>query len=1228
MSDIKPNSQELSKEQYEADLRVLKESVTENPNNPVSIFVPVITNFTWEPALNGETKTIALVSNYGENIDNGCIVYNPAFVHRLVKEADFGTFYAIIATIGLAIKCGYYDYRNGTEGFSHTKAVQIMMAHSGIFNTIKGNNAAFNSAISALEQQFEWPEYMGPTMQAFVNLNTTAVQDPNDPSGQYTIEKPEFTDDDWNLETIRKYLAIAMGGKSPQSMPQAMAGAMSQAQQQAMQQAKQQQGQQGGSQQSSQWGSVRQQNQSQGQQQGGQQQSGQQQGGQQSGQQGGQQNPQEIARQATEAAKEAQRGAAACARACNSKAGQLAGRQMMQASAKMMKAASEYKNAAESGDQQGMETAAQNMQTAAQDIQNAKQQMQQAMKASGAKSADGEKAMESGSSNCQQASESANSAGQQGSDSGSGQQGSSGQGADNGEAVKQQASKSAQNARNAAAQCAKACGNSQDAKNAQKTIEEGAQKLEEGANEYAEGAQNGDTKQMQNGVNKMKEGNSKIQEGTKKMQEAFNKAMEEGGQQGGDDGSDQGGKQDGKQGGKQGGQQGGEQGGDQDGDEGFPGSQGGQKGGQKGGKQGGQQGGDDGDDQGGDEGFPGGQGGQKGGKQGGKQGGQQGGDDGDESEWVDEGFPGSSRGGQKGGKQGGQQGGQQGGDDGDEGEWEDEGFPGSSRGGQKGGKQGGQQGGQYGGDDGDGSEWEDEGFPGGLGGKQGGPQGGPQGGKQGGQQGGIEGFPSNKQGGPQGGGEGFPVNQGGTSVSTQEMQSALNQLQQAAQEAQEAAKGGEEGQGGENHIDFIPSKDGKQGGKQGGNEGFPGKQGGQQGGQQGGETEGKDQGGEAGAKGSKPNLGEDGESSDPSGSGSSSTIGNLGGLQINLMNEIEFKQDKRKITGMNKNLAEFANEQNAFSQVNKTTTVGSNTGETMENNLQGVINSINTNIDTKIQHSDETEQQRMQELNALSNEQNKADVSINKKAHLKVASKILRAAQAAQLQSDNESGIKNYHRPANTYFQTGSTQMIEEDVPRVLIAIDASGSMWFNPNVLVGAANLLSSLVNYLKMPVDYAFWDETCDIPRPYSGAVAKNLASGNRPSVQKYEGKLQTSVGGGGTNVYSVVSRLSRLDANRKPRFDAKTIAQHKLRFADNYNLIIIYSDFEFPDNYSIPYNVNDVKRRFGEVPYNKLVCVCCSRNGENATPPTFKKLLGQRWVSYKEWQDAIDYYSHAKK
>ena len=1158
MSDIKPNSQELSKEQYEADLRVLKESVTENPNNPVSIFVPVITNFTWEPALNGETKTIALVSNYGENIDNGCIVYNPAFVHRLVKEADFGTFYAIIATIGLAIKCGYYDYRNGTEGFSHTKAVQIMMAHSGIFNTIKGNNAAFNSAISALEQQFEWPEYMGPTMQAFVNLNTTAVQDPNDPSGQYTIEKPEFTDDDWNLETIRKYLAIAMGGKSPQSMPQAMAGAMSQAQQQAMQQAKQQQGQQGGSQQSSQWGSVRQQNQSQGQQQGGQQQSGQQQGGQQSGQQGGQQNPQEIARQATEAAKEAQRGAAACARACNSKAGQLAGRQMMQASAKMMKAASEYKNAAESGDQQGMETAAQNMQTAAQDIQNAKQQMQQAMKASGAKSADGEKAMESGSSNCQQASESANSAGQQGSDSGSGQQGSSGQGADNGEAVKQQASKSAQNARNAAAQCAKACGNSQDAKNAQKTIEEGAQKLEEGANEYAEGAQNGDTKQMQNGVNKMKEGNSKIQEGTKKMQEAFNKAMEEGGQQGGDDGSDQGGKQDGKQGGKQGGQQGGEQGGDQDGDDGFPGSQGGQKGG----------------------------------KQGGKQGGQQGGDDGDESEWVDEGFPGSSRGGQKGGKQGGQQGGQYGGDDGDEG------------------------------------EWEDEGFPGGLGGKQGGPQGGKQGGQQGGQQGGIEGFPSNKQGGPQGGGEGFPVNQGGTSVSTQEMQSALNQLQQAAQEAQEAAKGGEEGQGGENHIDFIPSKDGKQGGKQGGNEGFPGKQGGQQGGQQGGETEGKDQGGEAGAKGSKPNLGEDGESSDPSGSGSSSTIGNLGGLQINLMNEIEFKQDKRKITGMNKNLAEFANEQNAFSQVNKTTTVGSNTGETMENNLQGVINSINTNIDTKIQHSDETEQQRMQELNALSNEQNKADVSINKKAHLKVASKILRAAQAAQLQSDNESGIKNYHRPANTYFQTGSTQMIEEDVPRVLIAIDASGSMWFNPNVLVGAANLLSSLVNYLKMPVDYAFWDETCDIPRPYSGAVAKNLASGNRPSVQKYEGKLQTSVGGGGTNVYSVVSRLSRLDANRKPRFDAKTIAQHKLRFADNYNLIIIYSDFEFPDNYSIPYNVNDVKRRFGEVPYNKLVCVCCSRNGENATPPTFKKLLGQRWVSYKEWQDAIDYYSHAKK
>ena len=1182
MSDIKPDSQELSKEQQQEDLRILKASVTDDANSPVAIFVPVVTNFTWEPALNGETKTIALVSNYGENIDNGCIVYNPAYIHKLVKEGDFGTFYAIIATIGLAIKCGYYDYRNGSEGFSHTKAVQIMMAHSGIYNTIKGNNAAFNTAISALAKQFEWPEYMGPTMQAFLNLNTTAVQDPNDPTGQYTIEKPEFTDDDWNLETIRKYLSIALGGKSPQSLPQAMAGAMSQAQQQAMQQAKQQQGQQGGSQQTSQWGSVRQQPQSQGQQQGGQQQSGQQQGGQQSGQQqGGQQSAQEIAKQATEAAKEAQRGAAACARACNSKAGQLAGRQMMQASAKMMKSATDYKNAAENGDQQGMETAAQNMQSAAQEIQNAKQQMQQAMKSSGAKSADGEKAMESGSSNCQQASESANSAGQQGSDNGSDQQGSSGQGADNGEAVKEQASKSAQNARNAAAQCAKACGGSQDAKNAQKTIEEGAQKLEEGANEYAEGAQNGDTKKMQNGVNKMKEGNSKIQEGTQQMQEAFNKAQQDGGQQGGDQGSDQGGKQGGKQGGQQGGKQGGQQGGDDGSD------QGGQQGGKQGGQQGGQQGGDDGSDDGSD------QGGQQGGTQGGKQGGDQGG----------------AQGGKQGGKQGGQQGGQQGGDDGDDyGDDGDEGdAEGGSFGGSQGGKQGGKQGGQQGGD---------EGFPSGK-------QGGQQGGKHGGQQGGDDGDDGElDDDGFPGAGGGFG---GGTSASNQEMQSALSQLQQAAQEAQQAANGGSEAQGGNNNIDSVPPTQGSgkgqndegnaQGGEdRGGDEGFPG-------------SKGSDS--SEGANGSKPNLGEDGESSDPTGSGSSSTIGNLGGMKINLMNEIEFKQDTRKITGMNKNLAEFANEQNAFSQVNKTTSVGSNTGGTMQENLGRVINSINTNIETKMEHSNDTEQQRMQELNALSNEQNKADVAINSKAHLTVARKILRAAQAAQMQSNEDSEMRNERRPTSTYFQTGATHRLENEVPRVLLAIDASGSMWFNPNVLVGAANLLSSLVNALNMPVDYAFWDETCDIPQPYTGAVAKSLADGTRPHVHQYAGKLQTSVGGGGTNVYSVVSRLSRLDDNRKPRFDAKTIAQHKLKFADNYNLIIIYSDFEFPSNYSIPTNVNDIKRRFGEVRYNKLVCVCCSDKGENYyTPQTFKKLLGQRWISYKEWQDAIDYYSHAKK
>lgn len=352
-------------------------------------------------------------------------------------------------------------------------------------------------------------------------------------------------------------------------------------------------------------------------------------------------------------------------------------------------------------------------------------------------------------------------------------------------------------------------------------------------------------------------------------------------------------------------------------------------------------------------------------------------------------------------------------------------------------------------------------------------------------------------------------------------------------------------------------------------------------------------------------------------------------MKINLMNEIEFKQDTRKITGLNKNLAEFANEQNAFSQVNNATSVGSNTGGTMQENLGGVSNSIQNNIDSRIDHGDDTEQQRMQELKALSTPQNKADVAINSNAHLTVALKILRAAKAAQMQANDDSEMRNERRPTASYFQTGATHRLENEVPRVLLAIDASGSMWFNPNVLVGAGNLLSSLVKALNMPVDYAFWDETCDIPQPYTGAVAQNLADGTRPHVHQYSGKLQTSVGGGGTNVYSVVSRLSRLDENRKPRFDSKTISQHKLRFADNYNLIIIYSDFEFPSHYSIPTNVNDIKRRFGEVRYNKLVCVCCSEKGEKYyTPQAFKKLLGQRWISYKEWQNAIDYYSHAKK
>ena len=450
--------------------------------------------------------------------------------------------------------------------------------------------------------------------------------------------------------------------------------------------------------------------------------------------------------------------------------------------------------------------------------------------------------------------------------------------------------------------------------------------------------------------------------------------------------------------------------------------------------------------------------------------------------------------------------------------------------------------------------------------------------------------------------------QGGQKGGLKGMRTGLSKLQEAAQEAQQAATNGSRGT--ENGGTYS----GKSSGNHGQNPTVEG----------GGNTSVSDDSdenepyeGPQSKGGSTPKLGDDSQASNGSTSGGSS-IGNLAGAKVNLTGK------DKPIKGLNSNLAQFANETTTFSHVKGGL---SKTGHSIKDVLGETTRDINNNIKRKSQVSSESEQQKLQELNEISSQKNKGDYVIDTDTDLRVAAEILSAAKAAQMASNNDGDDRDWHHPTIHHFDNGSFNLLEEHQPKVLIAIDASGSMWFPKSLLVGAANLLSSLAKQLEsagvIGVDYVFWDDTCDIPQPYSTSMAQSLAEGNKPSVQSYEntGVLQSSVGGGGTNIYSLVARLSRYNEDGEPMYDDDNIEKFNLKFADGYDLIIIYSDFVF-DYHKIPNMEDDIIERFGDIRMNKLCCVCCNERGERETPSEFKDLV-RKWISYEDWKHDIDIY-----
>ncbi len=84
------------------------------------------------------------------------------------------------------------------------------------------------------------------------------------------------------------------------------------------------------------------------------------------------------------------------------------------------------------------------------------------------------------------------------------------------------------------------------------------------------------------------------------------------------------------------------------------------------------------------------------------------------------------------------------------------------------------------------------------------------------------------------------------------------------------------------------------------------------------------------------------------------------------------------------------------------------------------------------------------------------------------------------------------------------------------------------------------------------------------------------------------------------------------------------YKLTYGDKYNLVVIYSDFDFPSSHSIPSNEEDIRLMFDMIKVSKptLCCVCCSPEGESDTPDTFKDMV--TWIDYATWEREIKVYS----
>ena len=89
---------------------------------------------------------------------------------------------------------------------------------------------------------------------------------------------------------------------------------------------------------------------------------------------------------------------------------------------------------------------------------------------------------------------------------------------------------------------------------------------------------------------------------------------------------------------------------------------------------------------------------------------------------------------------------------------------------------------------------------------------------------------------------------------------------------------------------------------------------------------------------------------------------------------------------------------------------------------------------------------------------------------------------------------------------------------------------------------------------------------------------------------------------------------------------INKNHLIFADDFDYVLVYSDFCFEGQAKLKNDAESLQMMFDQIPLDKIGAICCDSYGEQDTPDAFKENINT-WISYPEWVKEIKEYEISK-